>query len=75
MDNIIKTTCTVQNITYSQLASIIGVKESSLRSAASTNKVSKQVEKSIEMYLKIPHLEKEIEKANAIKQVLKSWLE
>ena len=73
-DNIIKTTCIEQKLTYQQLADEIGLSESSLRSAASTNKVSKQVEKSIEMYLKIIHLEKELEKANTIKQVLKSWL-
>lgn len=73
-ENIIKSVCIEQKLTYQQLADEIGLSESSLRSAASTNKVSKQVEKSIEMYLKIIHLEKELEKANTIKQVLKSWL-
>ena len=63
-----------QKLTYQQLADAIGLSESSLRSAVSTNKVSKQVEKSIEMYLKIIQLEEELEKANTIKQVLKSWL-
>lgn len=75
MDNIIKTTCAEQGITYRQLATIIGVSESGLRSSASNNKISKQVKKSIEMYSKIIHLEKELEKANVIKQTLKSWLE
>lgn len=73
-ENIIRSVCIEQKLTYQQLADEIGLSESSLRSAASTNKVSKQVEKSIEMYLKIIHLEKELEKANTIKQVLKSWL-
>ncbi len=75
MDNIIKTTCAEQGITYRQLATSIGVSESGLRSSASNNKISKQVKKSIEMYSKIIHLEKELEKANVIKQTLKSWLE
>lgn len=75
MDNIIKTTRVEQGITYRQLATSIGVSESGLRSSASNNKISKQVKKSIEMYLKIIHLEKELEKADAIKQTLKSWLE
>ena len=73
-NNIIKIACIEQKLTYSQLADAIGVSESSLRSSVSTNKISKQVEKSIEMYLKIRHLEKEIEKANTIKSILKSWL-
>lgn len=73
-ENIIRSVCIEQKLTYQQLADEIGLSESSLRSAASTNKVSKQVEKSIEMYLKIIQLEKELEKANTIKQVLKSWL-
>ncbi len=73
-DNMIKIACIEQKLTYQQLADILGLSESSLRSAVSTNKVSKQVEKSIEMYLKIIQLEKELEKANTIKQVLKSWL-
>lgn len=73
-DNMIKSVCIEQNLTYQQLADMLGLSESSLRSAASTNKVSKQVEKSIEMYLKIVHLEKELEKSNEIKATLKSWL-
>lgn len=73
-DNMIKSACIEQKLTYQQLADAIGLSESSLRSAVSTNKVSKQVEKSIEMYLKIIHLEKELEKVNEIKNTLKSWL-
>lgn len=74
-DNLIKSACIEKNITYQQLADAIGVSESSLRSSVSTGKTSKQVEKSIEMYLKIAHLEKELEKSNTIKAVLKSWLD
>lgn len=73
-DNIIKAACIEQKLTYQQLADAIGVSESSLRSSVSTNKVSKQVERSIEMYLKIIHLEKELEKSDTIKTILKSWL-
>lgn len=73
-DNIIKSACIEQKLTYQQLADAIGVSESSLRSSVSTNKVSKQVEKSIEMFLRIAYLEKELEKTNLIKSTLKSWL-
>lgn len=71
--NIIKTTCIEQRVTYQLLADAIGVSESSLRSSASTNKVSKQVEKSIEMYLKIISLENELEEFNMLKTLIKSW--
>lgn len=73
-DNVIKITCLEQNLTYQQLADAIGVSESSLRSSASTGNVSNQVKKSIEMYVKIIYLEKEIVKSNQIKTILKSWL-
>ena len=73
-DNVIKAACIEQKLTYQQLADAIGVSESSLRSSVSTKSVSRQVERSIEMYLKITHLEKELEESNAIKTVLKSWL-
>lgn len=74
-DNIIKAACIEQKLTYQQLADVIGVSESSLRSSASTNKISKQIEKSIEMYLEIISLKKELENSNLIKIALKSWLE
>lgn len=73
-DNIIKAACIEQKLTYQQLADVIGVSESSLRSSASTNKISKQIEKSIEMYLEIISLKKELENSNLIKIALKSWL-
>lgn len=71
----IKKMCKINNLTYRQLADIIGISESSLRSAVSTKKISKQVEKSIRMYLRIKQLEAELEKANTFKQALKTWLE
>ena len=72
--NIIQVVCKKQKLTYKQLASSIGVTESTLRSSVSKNKISKQVEKSIEMYLRIVNLEKELAEANTIKHILKSWL-
>lgn len=71
----IKKICKINNLTYRQLADNIGISESSLRSAVSTKKISKQVDKSIRMYLRIKQLEAELEKANTFKQALKTWLE
>lgn len=73
-DNIIKHTCMEQKLTYQQLADAIGLSESSLRSAASTNKVSRQVERAIEMYLRIIQLEKELEKIDEMKNIIRTWL-
>ena len=71
----IKKICKINNLTYRQLADNIGISESGLRSAVCTKKISKQVEKSIRMYLRIKQLEAELEKANTFKQALKNWLE
>lgn len=70
----IKKICKNNNLTYKQLSDSIGVSESSLKSAVSTKKISKQIEKAIGMYLRIKQLENELEKANTFKQALKDWI-
>ncbi len=72
--NSIKKAAIEYNLTYKQIADAIAVSESSLRSSVSTHKVSKQVERSIELYLKTIYLEKELQKSNSIKSIFKSWL-
>ena len=72
--NLIKIVCESHDLSYLQLSEILGMSESSVRSAASTGKISKQAKAGNKMYLKIVHLEKEIERTNKIKQELKSWL-
>ena len=72
--NLIKIVSELLDLSYFQLSEILGMSESSIRSAASTGKISKQAKAGIKMYLKIVHLEKEIERTNKIKQELKSWL-
>lgn len=72
--NLIKIVCESHDLSYLKLSEILGMSESSIRSAASTGKISKQAKAGIKMYLKIVHLEKEIERTNKIKQELKSWL-
>ena len=72
--NLIKIVCELHDLSYLKLSEILGMSESSIRSAASTGKISKQAKAGIKMYLKIVHLEKEIERTNKIKQELKSWL-
>ncbi len=74
MSNIIKEFSKEYNLSYKEIAETIGVSESSLRSSVSTNKISKQVKKSLELYKKILILEKELKDVKQIKDLLKSWL-
>lgn len=73
-NNIIKDVCDMYNLTYKELGNIIGLSESRLITGVSTNKVSKQTEASINMFKKNKELEKELEKNNLLKQLLKEWL-
>jgi len=69
--NIVKKVCKDLNLTYKQLGEAIGVSESSLRSAASTGKISNQVKKAIELYLENLQLKQELEKYNQLKKLFK----
>jgi len=73
-ENLIKKVCKELNLTYKQLGEAIGVSESSLRSAASTGKISNQVKKAIELYLENLQLKKECEKCNQLKRLLKEMI-
>lgn len=74
MSNIIKDFIKDNNLSYKELAEIIGVSESTLRSTACTNKVSTQLKKSLELYEKVLVLEKQLKDVNQIKVLLKTWL-
>ena len=74
MPNVIKEFTKEHNLSYKELAEIIGVSESTLRSTACTNKVSTQLKKSLELYEKVLVLEKQLKDVNQIKVLLKTWL-
>lgn len=59
--NIIKFTCDKYDLRLKELADTIGMKETSLRAFSSNNKISKQVETAIELYIENIELKKEIE--------------
>ena len=61
-------------ITYKELADNIGYTEANLKRSVSTNKISKQLEKSIELYLKTIKLEKEIEETSQLKKLLSTFI-
>lgn len=72
-DNIIKRVCIMYDLTYSQLAEVIGYESTSVNNSA-RGEVSKPMQKAIELYMRNMELEKELKKANLIKATLKEWL-
>ncbi|MGP1450913.1 MAG: transcriptional regulator [Wolinella sp.] len=57
----IKAFCKERGWTYGELAGKIGISESTLRSALSTNKITTQVARAIEMIREIEELRAELE--------------
>lgn len=72
--NIIKAVCSDLEITYKALASEIGYKADTINKAASTNKISEQIYKAIEMYLENLRLKEELKDFEIIKMTLKKIL-
>jgi len=61
-------------MTYKELSEEIGYTEANLKRSVSTNQISKQLQKSIELYLKTIKLEKEIENTNQLKKLMNTFL-
>jgi len=61
-------------MTYKELGEEIGYTEANLKRSVSTNQISKQLQKSIELYLKTIKLEKEIENTNQLKKLMNTFL-
>lgn len=72
--NIIKAVCHDLNITYKSLASKIGYKADTINKAASTNKISEQIYKAIEMYLENLRLKEELKDFEIMKVTLRKIL-
>jgi len=62
-------------LTYKELGEKIGYSESNLRGSVSQNKLSPQLKKSIELYLETLKLQNRVDKADELKDVLKTYLE
>jgi DNA-binding transcriptional regulator GbsR (MarR family) len=61
-------------LTYKELGEAIGYSESNLRQAVSRNTISSQLKKTLELYLKVKKLEKELNKTNQVKEILREFL-
>ncbi|PPB63121.1 helix-turn-helix domain-containing protein [Campylobacter hyointestinalis] len=66
----LKAFCKERNLTYKELAELIGMTEPSLRGAISTNKISLQTEKAVELLKEIESLKSELADWHAIKNLM-----
>ncbi len=73
-ENIVKNVCKDLGMTYRELGEIIGVSESSLRSSASTGKISDQVSKAIQLYLETLDLKNQLKACETLKKALKELI-
>lgn len=69
-DNLIKKTCKELGLTYRELGEAIGLTEASIKRLATSDEISLQVEKSLQMLLKIQDLENELQDFRTIKKLL-----
>jgi len=67
-ENIVKQTAKELGMTYKELAEAIGVSEGTLSNATSTGKVSKQLEKSLELLKENQSMKKDFEIINKFKE-------
>jgi hypothetical protein len=70
--NIIKHVCKDLNLTYKKLAYELGYKPDTINKAASTGKISEQLNKAIELYLENLRLKAELKNYDLIKQTLQN---
>ena len=62
-------------LTYKELGEEIGYSESMLRQSVSRKTISSQLQKVLELYIKTIRLEKELEKTEIVKDVLRGFLD
>lgn len=73
-ENIIKQTCRELNLTYKQLGELIGYSESAIKNAG-VGEASEPMKKAIELYKETLNLRAKLDKSEAFKNNLKSFLE
>ncbi|MFX4252026.1 helix-turn-helix domain-containing protein [Aliarcobacter butzleri] len=73
-ENIVKRVCAELGITQKELAEKLGIKEQSLRNMTSSNKITEQVEKTINLLIENNELKKQLTDYNILKEVLKNLI-
>ncbi len=71
-DNIVKKVCKELGLTYRELGEAIGYSEGAIKTAVSTGKVSEPMQKAIELYRKNLELQKELERFEQFKDLIRS---
>ncbi|MGM8975663.1 transcriptional regulator [Campylobacter jejuni] len=66
----IKEFCKELGLTYRQLGELIGMTEPSVKTALSVDKISNQIEASINLLKKIKEQEQELKEFRALKEIL-----
>ena len=61
-------------MTYKELGEAIGYSESNLRRSVSTNQISLQLKKALELYLEIRNLKEKEKKTKELKDILKTLI-
>jgi len=61
-------------LTYKELGEEIGYTEGSLRRSVSTNQISSQLKKAIELYLEIIRLKEKEKQTNDVKALLRTFM-
>lgn len=69
-ENIIKATCKELNINQKDLAEKIGISEGTLNNISSTGKITKQIEKALELLIDNERMKKDFEIIEQFKQLL-----
>ncbi len=70
-ENIVKKVCKKLGLTYKQLGKKIGVSEGTIKRLATSDEITEQVNKSLEMILKIKELEDSAKDVEDFKKLLK----
>ena len=61
-------------LTYKELGEKIGYSESNLRQSVYSNKLSKQLEKAIKLYLETVELKKKVKESENFKSILRTFI-
>lgn len=69
--NLVKKTCKDHGLTYTQLGELVGYSGETLKNVASKNDASEPLQKAIKLYLKTVEQEKELQKFNDFKKMIK----
>ena len=74
-ENLIKKVSKEVGLTYKELSQELGYTESSLRKSVYANKISTQLQRTIELYLETLKLKKEIKEADEFRKILRNFMD